>query len=98
MRVTSKHILVENEHLIREDAASYCRTYRPLLRNTMTWLFQSLKNTCESKDIHGAEEYVSHGFNDIQNTDLYTVRLSVTSWPPLAVQCLCSIVFIAYHF
>ena len=37
------------------------------------------------KDIHGAEELVSHGVNDIQNAALCAVTLSVTSWPPLAV-------------
>ena len=30
-----------------------CRTYFPLLRNTMTWPLQSLKNTCESKRFTG---------------------------------------------
>ena len=38
------------------------------------------------KDIHGAEEFVSHSFKDIQNANLCTVRQSVTRWPPLAVQ------------
>ena len=38
-------------------------------------------NRVRVKDIHGAEEFVSHGFSDVRNADL---------WPPLAVQWLCS--------
>ena len=46
----------------------------------------------------GAKELVSHGFDDTHNADLCAVRRSVTSWPPLAVQGLCSNVFIVYQF
>ena len=56
----------------------------------MTWPFQIL--------IMVAKELVSHGFDDIHNADLCAVRLSVTSWPPLFVQRLCSNVFVAYQF
>ena len=50
------------------------------------------------KNIQGAKELVSHGFADSHNADLCGVRLSVTSsCPPLAVQWLCSNVFLAHQ-
>ena len=50
------------------------------------------------KTIRGAEELVSQSLYETCIADLCEVRRSVTSWPPLAVQCLCSNVFIAYQF
>ena len=44
-----ENILVQNEHFFREDEVSQYRTCCPLPRNTVTSLFQSLKNSCESK-------------------------------------------------
>ena len=42
--------------------------------------------------IQGTETF-RHGFHDIQNADLCAQKPSVKSWPPLAVQWLCSNVF-----
>ena len=50
------------------------------------------------KNIHGPREFVNHGLNDIRNAVWSAVRVSATSWPPLAVQCLCSNVVMAYRF
>ena len=66
---TSKDILDPNPHFLCEDGTSKCRTYCPLLRNTMTWLFahtvQPLgalplplsyvrqKNKAQADDAHG---------------------------------------------
>ena len=50
------------------------------------------------KDIHVPEVFVSNNLNEIQTAGLCAMRLSVTSRPPLAVQCLCANVFIEYHF
>ena len=49
-------------------------------------------------DIHGAEEFVSHGLNIIQNAGVCAMKLSDTSWPPLAVQCVCSSVLLHTTF
>ena len=46
---TSKDILDENAHFLCEDGTSQC----PLSRSTVTWPFQSLKNTCESNTFTG---------------------------------------------
>ena len=43
------------------------------------------------------EELVSHSLNDIRHAGLCAIGLSVMSWPPLAVQCLCSNVLVAYR-
>ena len=45
------------------------------------------------KEIHGPEKLVSHDVNDIRNAGLCALRLSVTSWPPLAAQCSFSNVY-----
>ena len=47
--VTSKDILDQSAHLLCEHETSYCGTYCPPLRNTLTWPLQNLKKTCESK-------------------------------------------------
>ena len=67
-RVKSKDILVQSEHFFREDGTSICRTYCPLVRNTMTWPFQSSKIV---KDFHGAEEYVSRSQTRYTNLDIH---------------------------
>ena len=48
------------------------------------------ENFLRVKNIPGAEEFVSQSFADIQHTALCAVRLSVTSWPPLAMQVVAS--------
>ena len=48
---------------------SVCGRCCPLLRNTMTWPFQSFEKCLRVKDTPGAEEFISHGFGDIQNAD-----------------------------
>ena len=51
------------------------------------------------RNIHELKRRVSHflSLTDIQNASLCAMRLFVTSWLPLAVQCLCSVVSIACH-
>ena len=39
----------------------------------------------------------THDLNDIRGAGLRALKLSVTSWPPLAAQCSCSIVFVTHH-
>ena len=47
----------------------------------------------EQKIMPGNEFKMLH---DIRNAELCAMRLSVTSWPPLAEQCLCSNVLVAF--
>ena len=61
----------------------------------MTWPSRNLRATC--KNIRGADEFANHGFNKIRNAVWGIMRFSVTSWLPLALQCLFSNVFIAYR-
>ena len=57
--------------------------------------FQNGMYTCESKAVMNSEIAVSHGLTDSRNQTVSARRLFASSWLPLAVQCLCSHVFIA---
>ena len=76
-RVTSKDILDRNAHFLCEDGTSWCRTCCPLLRNALTWPFQSLKNTCES--VHGLQELFSHGLNELGHACIQYLRACFAS-------------------
>ena len=49
------------------------------------------------RNIHELKRRVSQSPTDIQNASLCAIGLFVTSWLPLAVQCLCSAVSISCH-
>ena len=59
--------------------------------------FQNMKISCESGRFRDAKNS-SHGLNDIRKASLCALRLSVMSRRPVAAQCSCSNVFIAYRF
>ena len=96
VRVTSENSLVQNEHL-REDGASLIQVILPTTAQHDDVAVSDGGKYFRVKNIRGAKELVSHGFDDNHNADLCGVRLSVTSWPPLAVQWLCSNVFLAHQ-
>ena len=45
-----------------------------------------LENNLRVKDIHGPREFASYSLHIIQNAGLCAMKLSVSLWPPLAVQ------------
>ena len=76
-----------------EDGTSECKTYSPLLRNTMTWPFQSLKNTCWARRIR---QPLSQYHSERKFVRTETVRYVLTA-TRCANVCLCSDVVIAHH-
>ena len=58
-------------------------------------ILKNEKYICESKAVMSFRSSVSHGLTDIRNPTVSAKRLFASSRQPLAVQCLCSNVFIA---
>ena len=97
VRVTSKNILVQNEHFLREGRSIPSQDILPTTAEQDDVEVLRLGNDLRAKDIHGPEEFASYSLNIIQNAGLRSMKLSVTLWQPLAMQYLCSNVIIAYH-
>ena len=86
--VTSNDILDQSARFLCEDVPVQDELPTPAQHDDVA--VSEFEQCLRVEDIHGPEKLVNHDLNDIRNARLFALRLSVTSWPPLAVRGLCS--------
>ena len=83
---TSKDILGQNAHFFYKNLTSQCWDVPPTAAQRYDVPVSKFEDYMRVKNIRGTDEFVNHDFYETRSADLCAVRLSVTSWAPLAVQ------------